>query len=362
MSSEILNNNEEENGAKPSRKIPAALAFVFALTVVYVASLIFVSTEVDSSEELGIKSIKNKHIIRGGNSSDASSSSVVTSNLKIDEDAKKKNHPDEYVHLISVDTSQLLRKANAAKDRMEKQLVREYSRHFAQLIFHNHDEIIKISMASKKRMKRRMMLKVLGINGNTFSWMTAGHSAAAAHGNLYHQSYTHSIHDIVHDVFTSVGLDFKATNFAMGGMRSGPELCLCMEAVYGNDIDVLSWDFGMTDGRDSWKLSCWGSRASALPSRPVLALIDGSASRFAQLRPFESQGGMATFQMDFSRLSKVVTDALSDSEEELTPAVKYLVCGKKIESTELCDKFKFNTTEACGTARIKGQTSWHPGW
>eukprot|EP00816_Leptocylindrus_hargravesii_P013840 CAMPEP_0196806634 /NCGR_PEP_ID=MMETSP1362-20130617/6546_1 /TAXON_ID=163516 /ORGANISM="Leptocylindrus danicus, Strain CCMP1856" /LENGTH=658 /DNA_ID=CAMNT_0042180211 /DNA_START=198 /DNA_END=2174 /DNA_ORIENTATION=+ len=372
MSTEAGINSKIEDGASvkeplpTSRRIPAALAFVFALTVMFMVSPVLFSAEVDMSEELGVTSIKDRPVIRGSNSSShVSASPEATSDVAAGKDSKMKNYQQEeesFSALADIDIKQLLQKANLAKDQMEEQLKREYGDDYADMIFHKHHEIINISNVSEERLKRKMQLKLLGIGGNEFSWMTAGHSAAAAHGNLYHQSYTQSIEDVARDIFASVGLEFKATNFAMGGMRSGPELCFCMEAVYGSDIDVLSWDFGMTDGRDSWKLSCWGSRASALPSRPILALIDGSAGRFSQLQPFELEGGMGTFQMDFARLSQLVTDAPVKSEEELTLAVKYLVCDKKIESTGPCNDFKFNTTEACGPGRLRGQTSWHPGW
>ena len=31
----------------------------------------------------------------------------------------------------------------------------------------------------------------------------------------------------------------------MGGTNSFPELALCSQEVFGLDIDVLSWDYGM---------------------------------------------------------------------------------------------------------------------
>ena len=31
----------------------------------------------------------------------------------------------------------------------------------------------------------------------------------------------------------------------MGGYVSSPELAMCMESVFGSDMDILMWDFGM---------------------------------------------------------------------------------------------------------------------
>lgn len=78
-----------------------------------------------------------------------------------------------------------------------------------------------------------------------FVWATGGHSASAGHGNLFNESYTAVLERVLQPVFASTGLDFVGRNYAMGGMASAPALALCVDAVYGMDIDVLSWDFGM---------------------------------------------------------------------------------------------------------------------
>lgn len=57
----------------------------------------------------------------------------------------------------------------------------------------------------------------------------------------FDQAYTRVIEDTVRDSFDAVGLRFIANNYAMDGMSSGPELALCMESIYGFDIDILNW-------------------------------------------------------------------------------------------------------------------------
>ncbi len=49
----------------------------------------------------------------------------------------------------------------------------------------------------------------------------------------------------VKEAFAALGIKFHAKNYAMGGYVSGPELAMCMESVFGSDIDILLWDFGM---------------------------------------------------------------------------------------------------------------------
>jgi hypothetical protein len=78
-----------------------------------------------------------------------------------------------------------------------------------------------------------------------FVWATGGHSASAGHGNLWSQSYTAAMERGAKPLFAAAGLDFVGRNYAMGGTASAPEQAFCVDAVYGTDIDVLSWDFGM---------------------------------------------------------------------------------------------------------------------
>ena len=51
-------------------------------------------------------------------------------------------------------------------------------------------------------------------------------------------------------VFESVGLGLVGKNYAMGGTSSAQEVASCSQQIYGQDPDVVSWDFGMTDGRN----------------------------------------------------------------------------------------------------------------
>jgi len=60
-----------------------------------------------------------------------------------------------------------------------------------------------------------------------------GHSAAAAHGNYFSESYTAVLERSLRAVFESVGLYFVGRNYAMGGTSSGPEIASCVDAVFG---------------------------------------------------------------------------------------------------------------------------------
>ena len=70
---------------------------------------------------------------------------------------------------------------------------------------------------------------------SSFVWATAGHSAAAGHGNLHNESYTAFLESVAKPVFNAIGIDFQGRNYAMGGTKSAPLIALCNEAIYGTD-------------------------------------------------------------------------------------------------------------------------------
>lgn len=55
--------------------------------------------------------------------------------------------------------------------------------------------------------------------------------------------------------FGSIGIDFVAKNYAMGGSTSGEEISLCIEEIFGKEIDSLSWDFGQNDAGEFVRLN-----------------------------------------------------------------------------------------------------------
>lgn len=120
-----------------------------------------------------------------------------------------------------------------------------------------------------RRLKRRILMKHMQavmlskssseIADVTFTWVTAGDGAAAAHGNLYSQSYTAIIQDTVESSFEAIGVRFEAKNYGMGQYSSGPELSLCMNEVFGDDIDVLMWDFASLQPEPVHKTILWGA-------------------------------------------------------------------------------------------------------
>lgn len=106
------------------------------------------------------------------------------------------------------------------------------------------------SSVSWDRFQRKIMIKILqvllGQTNVRFVWATGGHSSAAGHGNFYSESYTAFMERAAKDVFAATGIELIGRNYAMGGTSSAMEIALCSKEIFGLDIDVSSWDFGMT--------------------------------------------------------------------------------------------------------------------
>lgn len=220
---------------------------------------------------------------------------------------------------------------------------------------------------SRERLKRRMKIKIIESQieeGNTkFTFVVAGHSACAGHGNLFKHSYGNVIEQSLKGAFGSLGIQFYSKNYAAGNTKSSPENALCMQANYGKDIDVLSWDFGMTDGRTPQFYKMWKQRAALHPTRPILFSY-GQRYCDQMHKEHEEQGG-AGFEANFWNARTIFpnSDDPNVDTSKLSPAVKNYMCNGHPETGDVCgtNDVKYDTKEACGN-NIKGQVSWHNGW
>ena len=187
----------------------------------------------------------------------------------------EENIEEEY----GLSISELLGLAELSRRRLKEQMKKEFG--MISTPFLNLDDFFRMKDESRERLLRRLMVKVLaaqldefklGKEHSTFTWVTAGDSVAAAHGNLFEQSYTAVLEETVKDTFATMGINFVAKNRGIGGYGSGPELAFCLESVYGSDIDILSWDFGIMDRNLDSKILLWGNRAGKLLKR--LKIVD----------------------------------------------------------------------------------------
>lgn len=231
------------------------------------------------------------------------------------------------------------------------------------------------SHISLERLQRRIMIKILEVqllNGKKdveFNWVMGGHSAAAGHGNLYNQTYSYVLEQSVRPIFEALGITFYGKNYAAGGLKSAPEGALCMSSLYGLDLDILSWDFGMTDGsRDANLYNIWTQRAGVHPTRPIIISYGSIAAK--SIHPTVEAAGMSAFEAVFveEKKDETISTKLPDSDDEnvkvdeLPRGVKFYRCKGRTESGEPCgdNNVKFDTKKSC--SRVGAQVNWHNGW
>lgn len=286
-----------------------------------------------------------------------------------------------------ISTLEWLGELSIAKSKLERELMGDYKSYYGLLFDQGAmDGIFVSNSISRQRLLRRLQLKLLQNDGqSSFTWVTGGDSAAAGHGNLFSQSYTMVLEATAREAFRTVGINFVAKNYAMGGYVSAPELALCMESIYGSDIDVLMWDFGLQEADD--RVGLWGSRAAVHPTKPILFAMETVDSpvwtnQFLQMEA----NGMGTILMDHKKGMSEIRHRVDDSttgeggKPHIPSTLRNYRCNGSVEGVISCNndpmrfgrcymdtddakpciEAKFKTKKKCMDA--KHQSSWHPGW
>jgi hypothetical protein len=142
---------------------------------------------------------------------------------------------------------------------------------------------------------------------------------------------------------------------------------MCSEAVFGKDVDFLSWDYGMTDaGPDAGiRFLHYIYRAGLNPGRPAVVGINMAGGERSRVLEDMEKIGLATFTVSKGDLS-AMNDAVPDTQgmtiaqiDEMPELVRNLKCFGVMEKGEpFCTKEKYN--EYVCPSR-KGKVSWHPG-
>jgi len=287
-------------------------------------------------------------------------------------------------------TKELFGELQKHKRILEKKLISDFDEYYS-VIFDNValKDVFVISPESRKRLVQRMMIKIASAHldmtsDRTFVWATGGDSAAAGHGNLFTQAYTNVLEETVKEAFASIGIQFIARNHAMGGnVASSPEIALCMESIFGSDIDILTHDFNAVDFSNTERekrASLWINSARLHPTKPFLFIMNTNET-FNDFSRFH-QDGMGTALMNEDALMAIrqkLPDVHDPSivQESLPNALKYYKClgsieGEKLcsdgaknypcpsESGVLCQNHKYETSAHCDNN--KHHNSHNPGW
>mmetsp|Transcript_17977 Transcript_17977/g.33994 ORF Transcript_17977/g.33994 Transcript_17977/m.33994 type:complete len:620 (-) Transcript_17977:170-2029(-) len=227
------------------------------------------------------------------------------------------------------------------------------------------------SAVSWEKTVRKMKLNILEYlrSGQIqdFVWATAGNDDAAGHGNFFNEQYTMVLQDRAKDMFDQIGLRLITRPFARSGATSAPELAACAKEIYGTDIDIITWDFGMTDGRTHWRIEFFAHRVHILPNHPVfLVLQAGTDPARKELVEHLTDQGMTTLRQDEAYLvgrTLMFPDSKGKSDHELaqmTEYTRYFRCGYGIETGGECGTNRFTQNGTCDDR--ENMKIWHHGW
>ena len=163
------------------------------------------------------------------------------------------------------DLKRILWAACWARDKFLDQLAVDYGPENVPLLFHENTtttangttarrsvtrSVFQASPLSWDRLTRKVARKILQAllsqTPQPCTWISAGHSVTAGHGNFVHESFTAILEQGARPLFQAVGLDFRAKNFGMGGASSGMDIASCTKEIFGTDVDALLWNYGMT--------------------------------------------------------------------------------------------------------------------
>jgi len=217
---------------------------------------------------------------------------------------------------------------------------------------------------SQKGLERRLLHAMM--TSDTFTVVMGGHSAAAAEGNNFRQSYMMQFHKIMAPIFARLGVKLITRNMGMGGLGTLHN-SLGSGSIYGDEVDLLLWDSGMTEpegpAQDIFV-------RQGLMGGARVPVIWTSGMQFHVLKAVHEMADADIGEWGTAMYG--IPDTASEEHANSLPwAVQYLKCTN--EMSDLCQQTKYcaqcwQDREDGLTPPLKqlnsprGQAGWHPGW
>ncbi|GKZ01025.1 hypothetical protein MPSEU_001053900 [Mayamaea pseudoterrestris] len=401
------------NGSSSSRRWSLALRStcktIGPLVVIIVLLLALFTEKEEHQVEFGSTRVKNETLLYETRETGTLLTIPVTSGIDIDDPFAYLNQHQVILSLSkqAFDVPSLQANLRQAKQQFHDRLEAEYGTQAAQEMFLSRNltfasplnrsrhrmvrklqtKLLKVQLRAKDDDERRRQLhqrsdeqslsnmrqnRHLQDGSDTmmvpFIWATGGHSAAAGHGNYFNESYTARLEQLLAPVFASMGMRFVGRNYAMGGTSSGLEIGACVDQIFGLDIDMLSWDYGMTDGSNFGIFENYFAHAAIHPNRPGMVALNAvgrrGQARLDVMQHLEEHGMPVLYlnEETVNQVGDLLPDSFGKTEEELQamgPLSRNMKCQGQME---VGDPF-------CGLERWspmcperKYKVKWHPGW
>jgi len=170
-------------------------------------------------------------------------------------------------------------------------------------------------------------------------------------------------HKVMEPVFSYLGVQLISRNLAQGGLGT-IQSALGSADIYGDEMDFMVWDSGMTEGRDGKAVDMYGRQALLSHRVPVLWNLNPN---FLELYHEHCDADIGLYG------TGLVGIPVSENEtqaETLPYAAQYITCDQEFDA--MCKEHKFHAN--CWVERPDvtpptqqqdkpgSQVSWHPGF
>jgi hypothetical protein len=197
---------------------------------------------------------------------------------------------------------------------------------------------------------------------DTFTLVMGGHSAAAAHGNIFQQSYTLQVQRVLEPIFARLGVKHTAHNMGMGGLGTVHN-GLAAGDLYGKDIDILVWDSGMTEKDDRPQDLLMRQGLMGGDRIPIISGVSGTVLKYLDEHADADVATLGSATAGHVGIPNTVDEIQAES---LPFAARYIKCS----DAKICRKHKYDGqcwidrpdfTPAKKQGTPGGRVSWHPG-
>ena len=170
-------------------------------------------------------------------------------------------------------------------------------------------------------------------------------------------------HKVMEPVFSYLGVQLISRNLAQGGLGT-IQSALGSADIYGDEMDFLVWDSGMTEGGDGRAVDMFGRQALLGHRVPVLWHLN---ENFLELYHEHCDADVG----QYGTASLGIPISENETHVETLPyAAQYMACDQ--EHGQMCNENKFHaicwvdrpdvTPPTKQNEKPGSQVSWHPGF
>jgi hypothetical protein len=216
---------------------------------------------------------------------------------------------------------------------------------------------------SNEGLVRRLLHAML--TEDSFTIVLAGHSAAQGQGNHFRQSYMMQAYKILRPIFERLGVKLVTRNISQGGLGT-IQGAMGSAGIYGDEIDMMIWDSGMTEKQLPPHIDLF-LRQALIGGKRVPAVWGGN---FELLRMLHEEADADVGEFGFGTADMPITES-EEQMKSLPWAYQKMKC--PADQDDLCNSDRFRATcwidrpdgvkpETPQLDSPRGQVKWHPGW